>query len=190
MRALAHEPGARGHGPLAEEVRRRTGRNPARCYQCGKCSAGCPMAEETTFRPHDVMRLVNFDEREKLLSSECLWLCLTCETCTARCPNECDPARTIDALREIVVEESRTLPRPIAAFHKSFLDQVWLTGRMFELGLMVLYKLRSGALLADMAAAPGTVARGKLSFVPHAIGGVEEVRGIFKRCEPSGEEGS
>jgi heterodisulfide reductase subunit C len=82
------------------------------------------------------------------------------------------------------------VPRPIAAFHRSFLDQVRLTGRMFELGLMIEYKLRSGSLLADMTAAPGTVARGKLSFVPHAIGGVEEVRRIFERCEPSNKEGS
>jgi heterodisulfide reductase subunit C len=190
MSLPAPAPESRGHGSLAKELMGITGRNPARCYQCGKCSAGCPMAEETSLRPHDVMRLVTLDAREKLLSSESIWLCLTCETCTSRCPNQCDPARTIDALREIAVAESHTVPRPIAAFHRSFLDQVWLTGRMFELGLMVLYKLRSGALLADMAAAPGTVARGKLSFVPHAIGGVEEVRGIFKRCEPSGEEGS
>ncbi|HVN32722.1 MAG TPA: 4Fe-4S dicluster domain-containing protein [Thermoanaerobaculaceae bacterium] len=179
-----------GHGSLAEELARRTGRNPACCYQCGKCSAGCPMAEETSLRPHDVMRLVNLDAREKLLSSDSIWLCLTCETCVARCPNQCDPARTIDALREMAIADERPVPRPIAAFHKSFLDQVRLTGRMFELGLMVEYKLRTGSFLADMTAAPGTVARGKLSFVPHAIGGVEEVRRIFERCEPSGEEGS
>ena len=102
MRALEHELGTHGHGPLAEEVSRRTGLNPARCYQCGKCSAGCPMAEETTLRPHDVMRLVNSTSASSSWPRSRLWLCLTCETCTARCPNECDPARTIDALREIV----------------------------------------------------------------------------------------
>ena len=36
---------------------------------------------------------------------------------------------------------------------------------------MVEYKLRTGALLADMTAAPGMIARGKLAFLPHAIEG-------------------
>ncbi len=173
---------------LADELRAATGSNPARCYQCGKCSAGCPMAPESALRPHDVMRLVALGARERLLASEAIWLCLTSETCVARCPNECDPARVIDALREMAVADGRPLPKGIAAFHRSFLDQIRLTGRMSELGLMVEYKLRSGALLADVTAAPATVARGKLRFVPHAIRGVGEVRRIFAACAAAARE--
>jgi len=57
------------HGPatLADKVREATGLNPAKCYQCGKCSAGCPMAEETTVHPHDVMRMVVRDQVDKVL---------------------------------------------------------------------------------------------------------------------------
>jgi heterodisulfide reductase subunit C len=146
------------------------------------------MAEETSLRPHDVMRLVLLDARERLLSSEAIWLCLTCETCVARCPNECDPARVIDALREQALAESRPVPKAVAAFHNAFLDQVRFGGRMFELGLMVEYKLRTGSLLQDVAAAPGTVARGKLRFVPRPIRGVREVRRIFAACAAAGRE--
>jgi heterodisulfide reductase subunit C len=185
------EPAHGGHGrpTLAEELRRATGRNPARCYQCGKCSAGCPMASETTLRPHDVMRLVGQDRREELLVSESIWLCLTCETCVDRCPNECDPARTMDALREMASAEAPgSVPKALSAFHRSFLDQVRLTGRLFELGLMAEYKLRTGALFADVTSAPGMVARGKLGFVPHPIKGVKEVRRIFEMCERASQE--
>jgi heterodisulfide reductase subunit C len=76
----------------------------------------------------------------------------------------------------------------LAAFHRSFLDQVRLTGRLFELGLMAEYKLRSGALFADVTAAPGMVSRGKLGFVPHPIKGVKEVRRIFDACERANQE--
>jgi heterodisulfide reductase subunit C2 len=181
---------AQGHGPLARasiarEIRRLTGTNPAACYQCGKCSAGCPMAAETDLRPHDVMRLVAADREERLASAEALWLCLTCEACTSRCPNGCDPARVIDALRE---RHGESAPRRIAAFHRSFLDQIRLWGRSYEVGLVMAYKLRTGAFLQDAAAAPGMLAKGKLPLVPHAIAGAAEVRAIFARCAAAAGE--
>lgn len=175
------------HGPvtLAAEIRKRTGLNVARCYQCGKCSAGCPMVGEMGQRPHDIMRLVVRNERDRLIRDESIWLCLTCETCTTRCPNECDPARVIDALREIALEAGEHLPRTIKAFHKSFLAQIRAHGRMFEFGLIAAYKMRSGALFQDVSAAPGMLSRGKLSLVPHNIKGIKEIRRIFDRCMAS-----
>lgn len=176
--------GTHGHATspatLAAELRGKTGQNPAECYQCGKCSAGCPMAVETLLRPHDVMRLIGGDRREALLQGESIWLCLTCETCTARCPNGCDPARMIDALREMAIARA---PRAIGAFHRSFLDQVKANGRMFEFGLVVEYKLRSGKLLNDVFSTPGMISRGLLKFVPSPIKGVADVRRIFAACE-------
>ncbi len=176
--------GTHGHATspatLAEELRGQIGQNPAECYQCGKCSAGCPMAIETTLRPHDVMRMILNDRREALLGSESIWLCLTCETCTARCPNGCDPARMIDGLREMSVARS---PRAIGAFHRSFLDQIRAFGRMFEFGLVVQYKMRSGKLLNDVLSTPGMITRGKLKFVTSPIKGVADVRRIFEACE-------
>jgi len=190
MSMHATEVHARGTGgrPLAAEILEMTGINTARCYQCGKCSAGCPMTGETRFRPHDVMRLINLDKKDRLMGDESIWLCLTCETCSARCPNACDPARIIDAVREIAARESTgAAPRTVRAFHQAFLDQVKATGRMFELGLIMEYKLRSGELMKDAMAAPGMLRRGKLRLAPQRIRGVKEVRRIFKACEPQKE---
>ena len=97
-------------GSLAAELRRTTGKNVAACYQCGKCSAGCPMAEEMPLKPHLMLRLMQLDQRERLFEDASPWLCLTCETCTARCPNEVDPARLIDGLRELVYRSSPGQP--------------------------------------------------------------------------------
>ena len=69
---------------LATEIEAATGINPATCYQCGKCSAGCPMASESDLRPHQVMRRVMYGARERALQDESIWLCLTCESCSAR----------------------------------------------------------------------------------------------------------
>ena len=170
---------------LAEEIRSRTGINVATCYQCGKCSAGCPMTAECDLRPHNVMRLAMTGRRSDLMADESIWLCLTCETCSARCPNGCDPARVIDAVREIAAESGVSpQQRNIRAFHKSFLEQVRLSGRLFEAGFMVTYKMRSGTLFQDALAAPGMVTRGKLHALPSRVKDTENVRRIFRLCEP------
>ena len=168
---------------LAAEIQEATGVNPATCYQCGKCSAGCPMASESDLRPHQVMRKVVYSPRDKILRDESIWLCLTCETCSARCPNDCDPARIIDAVREISHAEGVAVkPRAIAAFHKTFLEQVRANGRLYEMGLVMGFKLRSRAFMGDVENAPGMFSRGKLSIMPDRIQGVAEVRRIFDKC--------
>lgn len=174
---------------LAEEVREATGLNAAKCYQCGKCSAGCPMAEEMTLKPHDMMRLVQNGERERLFEDGSIWLCLTCETCTARCPNECDSARIIDSLREIALKADPDLaPKSIRAFHRAFLDQIRSHGRVFELGLIIQHKMTGGPLFQDVFAAPGMLTRGKLALTPRNIKGIKEIRRIFDACEAASKE--
>jgi heterodisulfide reductase subunit C2 len=168
---------------LASRIQEMTGLDPASCYQCGKCSAGCPMASEMDLKTNEIIRLLQLDLPEGLLSSESIWICLTCETCTTRCPNLFDPAAMIDALREIVLKEHRdSVPRRIAAFHSAFLDQIRNHGRVFEFGLVASYKLRSGALFADVGSVPGMMARGKLALVPKRIRGLRELRRIFDKC--------
>ncbi len=169
---------------LAGELRRATGLNVAACYQCGKCSAGCPMAAEMPLAPHQMLRLAQLDAREKLLSDPSPWLCLTCETCTARCPNEVDPARLIDGLREIVFKrDPAAAPLRLRAFHQAFLHQIRSHGRVFEVGLIVGYKGRTGALFDDVLNAPAVLRRGKLALSPSNIEGREEVRRIFEACQ-------
>ena len=74
------------------------------------------------------------------------------------------------------------MPRAIGAFHKSFLEQIRANGRLHEVGLVVGYKLRSGALMNDVTNAPGLLSRGKLGILPDRIKGVAEVKRIFDKC--------
>lgn len=174
---------------LAAEIHEQTGLNPLSCYQCGKCSAGCPMATEMGFGPHKIMRYIQLGRRDRLFEDESIWLCLTCETCTARCPNECDPARVIDCLREMALKEPEAkVPRHIGAFRKAFLEQIKRYGRLFEFGLVLEYKMRSGDLFSDVTSAPGMLVKGKLALSPKKIKGVKDVRRIFDACLTPGDE--
>ncbi|MFP4170451.1 MAG: 4Fe-4S dicluster domain-containing protein [Methanomassiliicoccales archaeon] len=76
------------------------------CYQCGKCSASCPMADFMDLYPREVLRRI-LDNREDVLESETPWICATCFSCTARCPNEIDIARVMEALRQMRLRAGR-----------------------------------------------------------------------------------
>jgi len=144
------------------------------------------MAAEMPLKPHDLMRLVATGKARQAAADESIWLCLTCETCSARCPNDCDPAGVIDTLREVSLETGvADAPRRIAAFHRAFLARVQANGRLHEMAMVVDYKLRSGDLMKDVTNAPGMVSRGKLSLRPERIRGIAEVKRIFEKCGES-----
>jgi len=172
---------------LADHVLEKTAVDVARCYQCGKCSAGCPLAAEMDFPPSQIMHLLqlrDFPElAEQALRSHTIWLCLTCEICYCRCPMELDIPKVMDALRHesLAQKKVHARARDILAFHRAFLDSVRYTGRLFEMGQVVDYKLRSGHFLQDMLQAPWMFFVGKLHLLPERVRGRAQLARIFAK---------
>lgn len=159
-----------------------------KCYQCGKCSAGCPVAGEMDLPPSMVMRLLQTEtpaNDEKILRSYSIWLCVTCEMCFCRCPMEIDIPSVMDFLRQRSLREKKANPKAkrIIAFHKAFLNSIKHTGRLFELGLTIDYKLRSLTLMQDVPLAPRMISRGKLHFIPEIIKGRPQIGKIFRKTK-------
>ncbi len=73
------------------------------CYQCGNCSAGCPMSDHMDVLPNQIIRMVQLGMREQLLASKAIWACVSCMTCNSRCPKNVRIAEVIEAVREIVL---------------------------------------------------------------------------------------
>ena len=71
------------------------------CYQCGKCSAGCPMAKYMDILPNQMIRFAQLGLEEALLSSNAIWLCVSCLTCNTRCPKGVKIAEVIEAIRRV-----------------------------------------------------------------------------------------
>jgi heterodisulfide reductase subunit C len=76
------------------------------CYQCGKCSAGCPMSFAMDLLPNQIIRAVQLGLEEDLASSRTVWLCASCLTCSVRCPKGIDIARVMDAVRQVTLRKS------------------------------------------------------------------------------------
>jgi heterodisulfide reductase subunit D len=94
---------------LAARIRELSGENTYLCYQCQKCSVGCPTAHAMTYRPAQIMRAVQFGLQEMLLRDASIWRCLTCETCGTFCPNDLHPREVIEALRCMTMEDGQDL---------------------------------------------------------------------------------
>ena len=127
---------------------------------------------------------------DKALGSMTIWLCLTCETCIARCPQEVDLPKVMDFLRQESLRLGMAHPdaRDIIKFHKAFLDSILYTGRLHEMGLIVDYKARSLHLMQDVLLAPWMVSKGKLHVLPETFKGRKQIRKIFSETIHKKEE--
>ena len=78
-----------------------SGQNVFECYQCGKCSAVCPMAENMDYLPNQIMKLLQMGDNEAISDANTPWICSSCLGCSARCPKGVKIAEIMEALRII-----------------------------------------------------------------------------------------
>jgi heterodisulfide reductase subunit C len=81
------------------DIEELSGQNLLACYQCGKCSAGCPMIEHMDILPSLIIRLLQMGAEKEVLDSETIWVCASCLQCMAKCPKGVDLAKIMEALR-------------------------------------------------------------------------------------------
>lgn len=174
---------------LLRDVERRSGATVSACLQCHKCSSGCPVGQDMDPLPSQIMRLIHLGAKDEVLQSQAIWACASCEACTARCPMGIDVASVMDALRMIAVERDAAVGDTRGrSFNRAMLTSMRWHGRVFELGMMALYKIISRDLFADMDKMPRMLAKRKLSFLPHFSRSGKEVRKVFRRAQEEEEK--
>ncbi len=154
------------------------------CFQCKKCSSGCPMAKLAKSRPSEMVRQLQLGAGDELLASDLVWLCASCETCSARCPMGVDVAGVMDALRRLALE--RHVPKPegeMALFNRAFLKTVQTFGRSYEIGMIAAYKLGTGKWKNDTDKFPAMLRKGKIALLPPRGGDRATVKRIFKKAK-------
>ena len=163
----------------------------ADCYQCGKCTAGCPRASKMDVSPSRLIRMLHLGDADSALKSEAIWQCVSCQTCTTRCPKNVDCAAVMDALREMAYKRGMTNEKQssVVLFQKAFLDNIRRNGRLNEIELIAQFKIAgfgatrsAGFLFKDAMLAPKLRARKKLHIKGEKVRDREVVRRIFERC--------
>ncbi|MHB8172245.1 MAG: 4Fe-4S dicluster domain-containing protein [Thermincolia bacterium] len=173
---------------FATQVLEESGEDVRRCYQCGKCSAGCPIAFSMDVRPNRIIRMIQLGMRDEVLNSRSIWICATCSTCTARCPRDVDLCRINDTLRIIAYREGiKSNVKQEVLMHDLFMKSILKYGRVYELGLgMGLYMAQPLNVIKDAGMAMEMMVKGRLNILPHKIKGAKELQEIaaaVKRLE-------
>ncbi len=71
------------------------------CYQCGRCTAGCPFAKFMDAPPNQVIRFIQLGLKDDVLAASAPWFCAACLVCQTRCPRGVDIPRLMEAVRMI-----------------------------------------------------------------------------------------
>jgi heterodisulfide reductase subunit C2 len=151
-----------------------------KCFQCKKCSVGCPVAGDVEAPPSEIIRRLQLGAGKELLETDLVWMCLSCDTCYARCPNEINFAGIIDALRSVALENGT--PKPPGnppLFNRMFLNTVKAFGRVYDLQMIALYKMRTLNLKQDVEKFPTMLRKGKMSLLPPTGADKKMTRRIF-----------
>jgi heterodisulfide reductase subunit B len=148
---------------LAERVERETHVDANLCYQCLRCSAGCPMAEEYDVLPSEIMLAIQEGDTS-VVDSRAVWLCASCQTCNTRCPQGLDIPGVIDSFRQKTVDRA-SVPES-ARFFKTFLRNARMFGRIYEAGMMGELNLREGKPFRDLGMGLRMIKKGKIRLLP------------------------
>lgn len=112
------------------------------CFQCGKCTATCPIRRlEAMYKPRQIIRAALLGLRDVVLSSDVIWLCATCFSCTERCPQGVKLTDVMRALRNIAVREGHIHPffqaqgKMIVEVGRIFTDVDFINDLRADLGL-------------------------------------------------------
>lgn len=92
---------------FAAKVEELSGQKILACYQCGKCSAGCPAVSEMDILPNQVIRYIQLGLKDELLKSNSYWVCASCLTCNARCPKGIKIAEVMEGVRQILLRKRK-----------------------------------------------------------------------------------
>jgi heterodisulfide reductase subunit C len=156
------------------------------CYQCGKCTAGCPLSQEMDIKPNQILRLLQAGRagyEKEILSSQTIWLCLACDTCSSRCPQEIPLSAVMDALRQESLRQKLVHPKAkhILQFHEAFLNEIRRDGKLNELELTLDYKMKSMALFQDVQNAPSMFLKGKIALLRKRVKNRQSIQRIFRQ---------
>jgi len=172
--------------PLIRQVETLAGVDLGLCYQCKRCTSGCPVGKLVLAGPAEIIKKLHLNGGDELLDSEIIWTCASCETCAARCPMGIDIAAVMDALRQLAQEKGAAKPKGnVPLFNRSFLKTVKMFGRAYDMAMITAYKMGTLSFLKDTDKFPTMLKKKKIALLPPTGADRKTVKHIFKNTQIS-----
>lgn len=153
------------------------------CCQCGKCSAGCPVIELYEYKPHQIISLIQSGQMEKIVNSNTIWLCVECDICSTRCPEDISIAAIMNHLRVATWQEDTRKNKNISKFYRLFVKILQFFGRSYEPGLIMGLNVGTGRLFNDADIAVDILKKRKIKILPELIKGRKGLGKVIKKYE-------
>jgi heterodisulfide reductase subunit C len=176
---------------FVKEIEAISGENANLCFQCMKCTTGCPVSAYMDYQPAQIIHAIRLGQEELVMQSATPWLCASCQTCTTRCPQGVDIAGLMDAVRILAQRRGVVSGEDVKAFYDAALGSICKHGRMKEAAMMI--AMKGGLLMAPFRTSKEdrrlgiTMARkGKLSIRDALFPskeGADQTQKIFKNVK-------
>jgi len=129
------------------------------CFNCGNCTAICPLTTEEDNFPRRMIRFAQLGLRDRLLASKELWLCYYCGECTITCPRKAEPGEYMAAARRYA----------IASYDRSGLAKLLYTSPFLSVVFMVVLAILIGAFFLSFSGPMSADALRLFEFIPSGL---------------------
>lgn len=128
------------------------------CFDCGNCTAVCPLSNGKTAFPRKMITYAQQGLEGKLLATPDMWLCDYCGECTKTCPRQAEPSEFMMAARRFAI--SKYTPTPVA--------RLMFTSKAFALLFMAVAAIVPIGFFSTLSLPTGGEATNMFAFVPEA----------------------
>ena len=158
------------------------------CIQCGTCSASCPSSGAMEYSPREIIAALRAGMLDRVLNSNTVWMCVSCYSCTVRCPAGIPFTDVMYELKRLEVEKGLSKDANAATMAKAFAESVDGHGRNVETELLRKYFLRTNVLKAfgQIPLALKLFFRGRLEIIPRKIKGLDGLHKMMAAIEENG----
>jgi ferredoxin/nitrate reductase gamma subunit len=107
------------------------------CFNCGNCTAVCPLSSEDENFPRRMIRYAQLGMKDRLLSNKELWMCYNCGECTTTCPRQADPGEFMAAARRYAIARYDRLGLARLLYTSALFNVLFLIGLAVVLSLFI-----------------------------------------------------
>lgn len=153
------------------------------CYQCRKCTSGCPLTDFMDYTPTQIIHAVRLGLKDLVLNSNTYQLCIACGMCNTRCPQETGLYDIMEAL-SVIARREGVKPKAVRVdkFFDVGMSNMRQFGRMYDFGVAAMHRLKTGNLTEDLGMGIKMFQKGKMELLP-AFQNSKEMKKIFKKVE-------